>query len=310
MTAEREAIDRRERPEPGALWARLRATGLVARLMDLAREEDLGRAGDVTSLATIDAGATCRARVVLREPGVIAGLAAGPEVLAAFAPGATLEALVRDGERAGAGTTLAVLSGPTRQVLAAERTLLNILGRLSGIATRAAAFVDALGPDSPARVYHTRKTTPGLRLLEVYAARCGGASLHRLGLHDAVLVKDNHLAGAGDLGDRLRAALADVREGRDLAFVEVEVDALVQLRQVLALPEGLVDIVLLDNMGPDQLREAVGVRDRLRPSVRLEASGGVTLETIAAIAATGVERISVGSITHGARALDVGLDFD
>ena len=310
----RDEHDRQERPEPEVLWARIAHTGFVRRLLEIARDEDLGPAGamgDVTTLATIDAGAICRARVVLREAGVVAGLAAGPDLLTAFAPGAILEPHVRDGQPAEAGATLATLTGPTRQVLALERTLLNLLGRLSGIATRTAAFVRAMGPDPRAHLYHTRKTTPGLRHLEVYAARCGGASLHRLGLHEGVLIKDNHLAAlAGEaLGQALRARLADICQGRDLVFVEVEVDSLVQLREVLALPRGMVDIVLLDNMRPDQLREGAGVRDRVAPAVRLEASGGITLETIAEIAQTGVDRISVGSITHGARALDVGLDF-
>lgn len=296
----------------------------MRRLIELARDEDLGpgggsagdaagdMAGDVTSEVTIDASATCRGRVVLREEGVVAGLAALLIVLEVFAPDVAIELHMRDGDRGGAATSLATVAGPTRQVLAAERTMLNLVGRSCGIATRAAAFAAAAGGEDTrgVGVYHTRKTTPGARLLEIYAARCGGARLHRAGLYDAVLVKDNHVAGVGDLAKRLGPALATVRDGRELMFVEVEVDSLVQLRDVLAMPEGAIDIVLLDNMTPDQLREAVGVRDRTRPEIRLEASGGVTLETIGDIARTGVDRISIGSITHGARALDVGLDFD
>ena len=303
---------------PGELWARIEQSGHVRRLIELARDEDLGEGadadevGDVTSAATIDPSATCRGRVVLREAGVVAGLAAVPTVLEVFAPDVAIEMHMRDGDRGDAGTSLATLVGPTRQVLAAERTMLNLVGRSCGIATRAAAFVAAAGAEDTrgVGVYHTRKTTPGLRMLEIYAARCGGARLHRAGLYDAVLVKDNHVAGVGDLAKRLGPALAGVRDRHELMFVEVEVDSLVQLRDVLSIPEGAIDIVLLDNMTTDQLREAVGVRDRTRPDVRLEASGGVTLDTSGAIAAAGVERISIGSITHGARALDVGLDFD
>jgi len=216
------------------------------------------------------------------------------------------------------GETLATLAGPARSLLTAERILLNLVGRLSGIATLTRAYVDAVR-GTRARIYDTRKTTPGWRRLEKYAVRCGGGSNHRLGLFDAILIKDNHLAlarqsaGTGHLTPRQA-----VRQARDFAdtmaaahaappvIVEVEVDALEQLEEVLGEQP---DLVLLDNMSPDQLRSAVALRDRVAASVELEASGGVTLERVGAIAASGVERISVGALTHAAVSLDVALDW-
>jgi len=212
-----------------------------------------------------------------------------------------------DGSALSPGQTVARWAGPMRSILAIERTALNFMTHLSGIATLTSRFVDAVS-DTSARIYDTRKTIPGLRGLAKYAVACGGGHNHRMGLHDAVLIKDNHLAAMG--GDWLDALARAINSARDLepapTFIEVEVDTLDQLRQVLDLKP---DMVLLDNMSLDALRSAVAMRNDLQPSVELEASGGVTLETVAGIAATGVDRISVGALTHSAPALDLGLDL-
>ena len=292
------------------VYVALAAGGGVRRLLELARDEDLGERGDLTAAACVGEGETGAARVVSREDGVLAGLAAVPDLLAVFGARIEFEPMAEDGDAIGPGTTVARFSGNLRDLVAAERTLLNLLGRLSGIAARTGHFVAAAGVGGPrARVYDTRKTTPGLRALEKYAVRCGGGRSHRLGLYDAVLIKDNHLGAVP--AERLGAWLTEVcRRARALgpSFVEVEVDTLDQLRAVLALEPGLVETVLLDNMPLDVIGRAVDLRHGTRPSVELEVSGGVTLETIGAIARTGVERISVGSLTHGARSLDLGLD--
>lgn len=284
---------------------------LVRRLLQLMRDEDGGRAGDVTSRVSVGAAARCTAAVVAREAGVIAGLALIEPLLVEYAARVRVRLRARDGQRVRAGAELARLTGPARDVLRVERAVLNLLGRLSGVATRTAAFVRAAGPRGRGRIYDTRKTTPGLRVVEKYAVCCGGGMTHRLGLHDAVLIKDNHLAGVAP--ERLASHLARVlrrarRVAPDVAFVEVEVDTLEQLRSVLSLEGGLVDVVLLDNFAPARLRQAVRLRDRLQPGVRLEASGGVTLETVREVVATGVDRVSVGSLTHQAVWLDIGLD--
>ncbi len=299
------------------LYAHLARGGLVRRLLDLARDEDLGSVGDRTSAACIPVGARAEARLVCRSGGIVAGLAAGPDLIGVFAPGRDvhLDVKLEDGGRAAANSTIAVLSGPLRDVLAIERTLLNLVGRLSGIATRTAMFVERMGTGVRARLFDTRKTTPGLRLLEKYAVRCGGGHTHRVGLYDAVLIKDNHLAGVApdQLADFVAAASARARAaaGPDgLQFVQVEVESLAMLERVLGLPVGVVDIVLLDNMPADEMSECVRVRDRLAPRVELEASGGITLETIRRVAESGVDRISVGSLTHGAASIDVALDID
>lgn len=300
-----------------AFYDHIVRSGLVRRLIELARDEDLGRPGDVTSAACIPAEARAEARLVCRSGGIVAGLAAGPELLDVFAPGVgvKLEIKLEDGRRAAANETVAVLSGPLRDVLAIERTLLNLVGRLSGIATRTAMFRERMGAGVRAGLYDTRKTTPGLRLLEKYAVRCGGGRTHRVGLHDAVLIKDNHLAGVGldELAGFVKAASARARAAAGeagLQFVQVEVESRAMLERVLGLEAGVVDIVLLDNMSADEMSECVRLRDRLAPRVELEASGGITLETIRGVAETGVDRISVGSLTHGAASLDVALDID
>jgi len=295
------------------------------RLLQLALEEDLGRQGDVTSCAVVPAEAVGRAAVVARATGVIAGLPAVALTFQTIEPTLRLSVDVEDGQSVGAGQQIALVDGPARAILSAERLVLNVLGRLSGIATLTRRFVQAVS-GTAARIYDTRKTTPGWRLLEKYAVRCGGGCNHRTGLFDAVLIKDNHLALWSRAGqDSGRSIAAAVRAARQyLAFqaasrqncqttvedhqaiVEVEVDSLEQLAEVLPASP---DVVLLDNMTPQQLRQAVAMRNALAPAVQLEASGGVSLDNVRAIAESGVERISVGALTHSATALDVSLDW-
>ncbi|MHB8901665.1 MAG: carboxylating nicotinate-nucleotide diphosphorylase [Thermoguttaceae bacterium] len=288
---------------------------LIARML----EEDLADEGDCTSIALVPEDAPGRAAVVARQPGVVAGLLAAEVVLAQVHPALGWHADVEDGAAVRAGQTVARVDGPARHLLTAERPVLNLLGRLSGVATLTGRYVDAVR-GTQARIYDTRKTTPGMRRLEKYAVRCGGGCNHRLGLFEAVLIKDNHLAlGAQADAGRPRFTPAEaVLEARryldrtrspqaaEVSIVEIEVDTLRQLEDVLpARP----DIVLLDNMGPELLRQAVQLRDRLSPSTELEASGGVNLDTVRAIAESGVDRISVGALTHSASVLDVALDW-
>lgn len=298
------------------LCATAPGAGLVRRLIELAHDEDLGDRGDVTSCAAIGPDDRCCADLIARQGGTAAGLAAVPTVIDVFRSGpmgpwcgsVEFEPALCDGTRFEAGATLGRLVGPTRGVLTLERTLLNLLSRLSGIATRTSRFVEAIA-GSRAELCDTRKTTPGLRVLEKYAVRCGGGTSHRTGLFDAILIKDNHLASSSEPIEKRIARAAHIAQADPaIAFVMVEVDTLAQLDRVLAAPAG-VDLVLLDNMPPDQLAEAVGRRDTAASSVQLEASGGITLETIAAIARSGVDRISTGSITHSAVWLDLGLDI-
>lgn len=281
-----------------------------ARLIRASLEEDLAGARDWTTWAIVDPRRASAADVVVRAAGVVAGLKIGAMVFAEMGSSATWRALVADGDRVGAGQPIASMQGPACDLLTAERTVLNFLCRLSGIATRGARFVEAVR-GTPAKVYDTRKTTPGWRRLEKYAVRMGGACNHRAGLYDAVLIKDNHLAHAADAGLTPGQAIALTRQrlaGQAGApgILEVEVDTLDQLAEVLPQRP---DIVLLDNMGPHLLRQAVALRDSQAAGVVLEASGGVTLESIREIAETGVERISVGGLTHSAASLDLGLDW-
>lgn len=282
------------------------------RLIELALEEDLGSVGDLTSLAVIPADLTGKAVFVARSPGVVAGLPAAGLVFASLSsdtsPGRlSFTPLVADGTAVTAGQQLATVSGTMRGILAGERTALNFLQHLSGIATATKRYVDAVA-GLKCRVLDTRKTLPGWRLLQKYAVRMGGGTNHRMGLYDGILIKDNHLAAIASTG--ATASVADaVRAGRsrpERVSVEVEVDTLEQLDQALACKP---DIVLLDNMGPDLLREAVRRRDRAAPGVQLEASGGVTLETVRALAEAGVDRVSVGALTHSVKSLDIGLDY-
>ncbi len=317
---------------PG-LYKTLSSTGLVRRLLELARDEDLGPAespwrgqarpathgafgGDITTAACVDPATRARVTLATRSDGVAAGLECVDDLLDVFARGCLFAPAVKDCDTISAGMALGVLEGPLDEILEVERTLLNLLGRLCGVATQTAMYRRAMEGAGTVRagLYDTRKTTPGLRVLEKYAVRCGGGFCHRIGLYDAVLMKDNHLAGVGvgDLAAFVAKATARALEmsgAKPPAFVEVEVDSLDQFLALLTLPAGTLDIVLLDNMGPAELSEAVRLRDATLPRLQLEASGGVTLETIGAIARTGVDRISVGALTHGARCLDLGLDI-
>jgi nicotinate-nucleotide pyrophosphorylase (carboxylating) len=276
--------------------------------------EDLGHECDWTSVGLVAADATSSLAVVTRRPGVIAGLAAAAVVAGVADPALVFTPLVADGTAVAAGQTVATLSGSTRSVLAAERVVLNLLGRLSGIATATRQLVDAVA-GTRCRVYDTRKTVPGWRLLDKYATRCGGGWNHRLGLFDAVLIKDNHLAALAAAGVDPAAAVRRAREFLRQTFpaeraaamvVEIELDAIADLEPVLAAGP---DIVLLDNMQPDELAGCVALRDRLAPAVVLEASGGIRPETVAAVARAGVDRVSTGWPTHGAAWLDVALDW-
>lgn len=262
--------------------------------------EDLGRAGDLTSLATIPAGRTATAVLAARKPGVIAGLPLAREAFAQMQAGLTMESYKIDGDRLKPGDIIARISGDARALLSAERVALNFAGRLSGIASLTRLFVDRVA-HTKSRIVDTRKTTPGLRAFEKYAVRCGGGMNHRYGLDDAILIKDNHIAVAGGVAPALRAAKAVAGH---LVKIEIEVDNLAQLDEVLA--EG-ADVVLLDNMGPDMLQRAV---QTVAGRMRTEASGGVNLDTVKAIAETGVDMISIGALTHSAPVLDLGLDIE
>ena len=272
-------------------------------LITLALREDLGDEGDLTSRAVVPATLRAHGRLVAREPIVVAGLAVAAAVCARVDPALELRPRAAEGDRLASGAALAELEGPARSLLAAERTVLNFLQRLCGVATLTRRYADEL-EGSRCRLLDTRKTTPGHRALEKAAVRAGGGSNHRMGLFDRMLIKDNHLAAAGGLREAVLAA----RAGKGaLLELEVEVDTLAQLREALDLG---VPLVLCDNMPPATLREAASLRDRLAPKTLLEASGGVTLETVAEIGRTGVDFVSVGALTHGARAVDIGLDFD
>lgn len=263
--------------------------------------EDLGRAGDISSIATIPENAKAKAAVVARKAGTIAGLPVAAACFTKLSPAMTIRGRVRDGDRVAAGATLMTIAGNARAILAAERTALNFLGHLSGVATATAAFVHRVGKHKT-RICCTRKTTPGLRALEKYAVRCGGGFNHRFGLDDAMLIKDNHIAVAGSIRAVLQRARA---KAGHLVKIEIEVDSLEQLEEVLKT--GLADAVLLDNFAIPELRQAVKMA---AGRVILEASGGITLDSIAAVAATGVDYASSGALTHSAPSLDIGLDID
>lgn len=285
-------------------------------LVRLAVREDLGRHADWTTLATVSEDAQGQATMVARQAGVIAGLATAPVILAEMDIEANWQAAVKDGETVSAGQELARLDGHARDLLTAERLLLNFVGHLSGIATMAAAYVQAV-EGTGARIYDTRKTTPGWRRLEKYAVHCGGGFNHRTGLYDAVLIKDNHRmyhqqqsaseSSPADLVTRARDFLNQRLPGENQPLLEIEVDNLEQLAEVLVASP---DIVMLDNMTPDQLSLAVAQRNTVAPETELEASGGISLESVRSVAETGVERISVGALTHSAASLDVALDWN
>jgi nicotinate-nucleotide pyrophosphorylase (carboxylating) len=270
---------------------------LIEPVVRMALAEDLGRAGDVTA-ALIDADARLKVVFAARKGGRIAGLDCTRLAIHALDPRAHFEILIEDGQDAPAGAAVARVEANARAILSAERTALNLLGRLSGVATLTRAYVKAV-EGTKAIIVDTRKTTPGLRALEKYAVRCGGGLNHRFGLDDAILIKDNHVAAAGGVAQALKRAR--VVAGH-LTPIEVEVDSLNQLREALPFAPA---VIMLDNFAVDDLRRAV---DIVQGRVRLEASGGVTLCTVRAIAQTGVDAISVGALTHSAPSLDIGLD--
>jgi nicotinate-nucleotide pyrophosphorylase (carboxylating) len=278
-------------------------------LVRLAVAEDLSDQEDWTTVALVPIDRRGQAKLVAREGGVAAGLAAVPCLLEGTE--VKWQPHAHDSDRVQPGETLGFLAGPARQILTFERVLLNFVGHLSGIATLTHRFV-ALVSGTSARIYDTRKTTPAWRLPEKYAVRCGGGHNHRSGLFDAILIKDNHLALAASGGmtpaEAVRRARDFLRSQSILSvdIVEVEVDTLAQLQHVLTAAP---DIVLLDNMQPHVLAEAVALRNKLAPHVLLEASGGVRLDTVREIAATGIDRISIGALTHSAQTLDVALDW-
>lgn len=277
---------------------------VVAHELDLNRialaalAEDVGR-GDLTTEATVAEDATCTARLLLKEPGVVCGLPAVEAVFHALDASLLFESSATDGDRLLHPSDLARISGRTRAVLTGERTALNLLGRLSGIATLTRRFVDAI-EGTGAEILDTRKTTPGLRALEKYAVACGGGRNHRFGLYDGILVKDNHLRAAGGI----RPAIELLRAAGSGLSIEVEAETMDDVREALAAG---VEQILLDNMSPGLMREAV---ELVAGQATLEASGGVSLETVREIAETGVDFISVGALTHSARSLDVSLELE
>src|ERR1700736_673366 len=282
---------------PNAFLSPLTIDEAVQRALD----EDLGRAGDITSIATIPEATQAHAIMIARQAGVIAGLPLAAATFQRLAPDINIQAHFRDGRTVASGVHVLTISGPARAVLAGERSALNFVGRLSGIATLTADYVHhTVG--TKMRICCTRKTTPGLRALEKYAVRCGGGFNHRFGLDDAILIKDNHIAVAGGIAPVLERAR---KHAGHLAKVEIEVDNLMQLREVL--DTGLADVVLLDNMDIADLTEAVKLANG---RVVLEASGGVTQDSIAKIAATGVDYASAGALTHSATNFDIALDID
>ena len=276
---------------------------LIAPVVRLALAEDLGRAGDVTAMACIPGDARMNAAFVSRKSGVLAGVDAVRLAVLALDPQARIDVRLNDGDALAPGAVLAVVEANARAFLSAERTALNLVGRLSGVATLTQAYVQAV-EGTGARIADTRKTTPGLRALEKHAVACGGGMNHRFGLDDAILIKDNHVAVCGGVAEAVRRARAFAPH---LMKVEVEVDGLDQLDDVLALiDEGAApDVIMLDNFSLADLRTAVG---RVAGRIVLEASGGVDLTTVRAIAETGVNVISVGALTHSAPVLDIGLD--
>jgi nicotinate-nucleotide pyrophosphorylase (carboxylating) len=275
-------------------------SSVVDKAVAEALAEDLGLGGDITTHATITAGTRASGVIAARKPGTVAGVQLAEAAFKTLDPFTQFEVVVGDGGRVEAGGVIARISGEARVLLTAERTALNFLGHLSGIATLTARYVAAVA-GTKARIVDTRKTTPGLRALEKFAVRCGGGVNHRFGLFDAVLIKDNHIVAAGGIGAALERARA---QSGHMVKVEIEVTSLDEIDEALQLDP---DALLLDNMDVSLLRAAV---KEVAGRVVTEASGGVSLDTVAAIAATGVDLISVGALTHSAPVLDIGLDFD
>lgn len=275
---------------------------IIRQAVKLALDEDIGR-GDVTTLATVPPDATTRAVMGAREPLVVAGIALAEAAFRERSFDIQMERLAEDGDSVSQGEIILSVFGPAQAILTAERVALNFIQRLSGIATLTAQFVAAI-EGTRTSILDTRKTTPGWRHLEKYAVRCGGGRNHRLGLFDMVLIKDNHLAALrGESPNPIAAAVQRARSKYPRLRIEVEADTLEQVEQAV---QARADVILLDNMTPDQLRAAVKL---VNGRAKTEASGGVTLSTVRAIAETGVDYISVGALTHSARAMDIGLDF-
>ena len=275
---------------------------LIEDAVRAALREDLGRAGDVTTAATIPLDAQASVEIKTREPGVLSGIGVAAAAFKAIDADLVFEAKARDGERIEPGQAVAHIEGTARAILSAERVALNFLMHMSGIATYTARFADEIAHTS-AKVCCTRKTLPGLRAVEKYAVRCGGGSNHRFGLDDAILIKDNHIAVCGGVHEAIEASRAYAGH---LMSVEVEVDDLDQLREAVAAGP---DAVLLDNMSPDLLREGVTIVRKVDRPIAIEASGNVSLNTIKAIAETGVDYVSTSKITMAAPTLDLGLDI-
>ena len=275
----------------------------IRRAVQLALAEDIG-SGDATTLATVPANAKAKAVLRAREPLIVAGIEFAESAFKQLSPKIKTEKKFSDGMQANAGDTLLTVSGPARAILTAERVALNFVQRLSGVATLTSQFVAAI-KGTRAQILDTRKTTPGWRRFEKYAVACGGGCNHRIGLFDMVLIKDNHLAALrNEKPNAIAAAVARAREKFPKLKIEVEADTLEQVEQAV---NACADFILLDNMDLKQLRMAVKI---VRGRMKTEASGGVNLETVRAIAKTGVDFISVGALTHSARAVDVGLDFE
>lgn len=283
----------------------------LQRLFALARDEDLNDFGDVSSALVIGDAQQASAHIVARAAGVVAGLRAVPHLLEAFNARLELDLLSADGKQIQPGEPLARLAGSARALLAVERTVLNMLSRAGGIATHTRAAVEQI-VQTRCRIYDTRKTAPGHRGLDKYAVRCGGGFCHRIGLFDAVLIKDNHLANVptNELTDFLNSRLRDARDRAPLRFIEVEVDDLDQFKAVLACEPGLIDTVLLDNFDVGALTQAVALRNEHDSSIQLEASGGITLASLSRFAQTGVDHIAIGSLTHTVHAHNLALDFE
>ncbi len=278
-------------------------------LIKIAIEEDLG-GGDITSQLFFKDTDISTAHIVCREEIIVCGMPIAEYIFKQYDQKLKLKIHVDDGQAAPVGSRLATAEGPLGPMLAAERVMLNFLQRLSGIATTTNKYVQAVA-GTKAKIYDTRKTTPGWRILEKYAVRCGGGHNHRTGLYDGILIKDNHLAQLGDnFQTELTKIIADAGNIKDIKFVAIEVDRIDdQLNQVLKIPG--IDIVLLDNMTPQQLKHAVDMRSKMYPNGKkplLEASGNITLENVTDVARCGIDRIAVGAITHSARAVDIGLD--
>jgi nicotinate-nucleotide pyrophosphorylase (carboxylating) len=292
------------KPEKGQIMDRREIAPLPQVLLEpivrLALLEDLGRAGDVTTDSIIAADATARAAIVARKPGIVGGLDCARTAFTLLDPTIVFTVQRPDGSAVAAGDRIALVTGPARPILSGERVALNFMTHLSGIASLVAQLVEA-SRGHPARICCTRKTLPGLRALQKYAVRVGGGVNHRFGLDDAILIKDNHIVAAGGIGRAIETARRAVGH---MVKIEIEVDTLEQLDEALPYKP---DAILLDNMPPEMMRRAVGIVDG---RALTEASGGIRPETIAAVAASGVDLISVGYVTHSAPSLDIGLDFE